>query len=349
MTKLQTCLSALLALTTAIIIGCANLPPITGTYTGNDGNTVVIGSSTNGITIIYTEHCRDCGAQIPVAASTPDHPALCDTCAPRHAQAELDRWRARSFDPNPSAWQHPVAGVVSGLDYVDPRAYRGWPGTCPGAALDAWMMDCLLTSYNLHSVPLYNADATDTNIITQACNLLDNIRPGGCLWLTISGHGSRTRDLNGDEADGYDEQICLYNVRMDDDRIWALLNLLSRHRPDIHILMISDTCHSGSNYRTGPLRLTSQQPSSSGSLAARHAQQMQAIPNLLHFAACPADSSAWGSAQGGVWTTALIDAFSPDLTYAQWFARAAALMPPNQRPIMEHTGTDFSNRKLFNF
>ena len=86
MTKLQTCLSAALALVTAIIIGCANLPPITGTYTGNDGNTVVIGSSTNGITIIYTEHCQDCGA-----GSRSQHPRPITPRSATHAHRATPR------------------------------------------------------------------------------------------------------------------------------------------------------------------------------------------------------------------------------------------------------------------
>lgn len=377
MTKLQTILSALLALATIIIIGCANLPPTT--YNADDfafSDTSFFFGHTNTLNITYTEHCNLCKAPIPLSAQTPAYPAICHTCALTQYHPLSEAWRAAQIarltqappptppklpeylpDPRSIPGTHPVAGVLCGLDYVNPIAYGGWSGACPGAALDAWLYNCILTSYDLPATALYNEYAYYQNIINQTLTILPQIKLGGCLWLTISGHGTRTPDLNGDEDDGYDEQICLFNGRLKDDNVWYLLNHLHSYRPDIHILMISDTCHSGSNYRTGPLRLTDQPPSSSGSLAARPARTglvHQALaqahePNLLHFAACPAASSAWGSPQGGIFTTALIDTFSTDLTYAKWFSSAAALMPPNQRPVIESTGTDFRNRRLFDF
>lgn len=43
----------------------------------------------------------------------------------------------------------------------------------------------------------------------------------------------------------------------------------------------------------------------------------------------------------------LIDAFDPGLTYKQWFDAAAALMPANQQPVIEWTGTYFADRQIF--
>ena len=46
---------------------------------------------------------------------------------------------------------------------------------------------------------------------------------GPTLIIWYSGHGSYTYDLNGDEADGYDEVICCYNRNVTDDEIGAIL------------------------------------------------------------------------------------------------------------------------------
>lgn len=231
----------------------------------------------------------------------------------------------------------PIAGVSAGLDRVDPAAYRGWRGDCPGAALDAWMIDCLLTSYDHGSTLLIDASANLPNIIDAGRAAVASISHGGCLWLTISGHGSRTRDTSNDEADGWDEQICLYDGRINDDRIWELLTKIASDRPDLHIFMISDTCHSGTNYRGGPIELSAGSRAASDNIS------------LVHFAGCPPDKYSYGSAQGGVFTTALIDTFDPAISYAEWFRRAAALMPPNQRPVMETLGRPFAHRVIFDF
>jgi hypothetical protein len=322
-----------------LISGCAGLPPISGSYTGSSGPSVTLDASQGGITLTYTDACTACGRPVPVQASTPLSPALCRNCQITQDIHAVHAHREIIPSAPPAVRLHPVAGVSAGLDYVDPRAYRGWRGDCPGAVLDAWLFDCLLTSYGHPSAPLYNEAATDTNIVAAVLRQLPRIKHGGCLWLTVSGHGARVRDTSGDEPDGYDEQICLYNLKLDDDRVWAMLTLVHLRRPDLFIFMVSDTCHSGSNYRGGPL-----------TLMRRHARpRPDSAPNLLHFAACPPDKYAWGSAQGGVFTTALIDAFDPALSYAEWFRRAARLMPSNQRPVIEHTGTDFRNRKIFEF
>lgn len=67
------------------------------------------------------------------------------------------------------------------------------------------------------------------------------------VWLHYSGHGSQTRDANGDEADGRDE--CL--IPSDHERAGVVgddqLNLaLRRINPKTRVLCVMDCCHSGS-------------------------------------------------------------------------------------------------------
>jgi len=311
MKKLITAL--LIASASALIMtGCSSIPPITGTYTDDDGTVLTINAATNGIVITYTE---------------------------TDANKTDARYFVQPAPSDPITGIHPVVGINVGLASVNPAAYRGWKGACPGTEIDAWFMETLLTSYDHPTTTLYNSQATDTGIIAACSNALPSIVRNGLIILTISGHGSRTRDISGDEADGQDEQLCLWNGKYTDDKVWIQLNRIHTSRPDVRILMISDTCHSGSNYRAGPIHLAP-------GIRAR-ATDTQVAPNLLHFGGCSDSALSYGSSQGGVFTTALIDAFDTTLTYRQWFCAASALMPKNQRPTMESTGISFADKPIF--
>lgn len=333
-------LSLLALALTLIITGCSSLPPINGTYITDDGDTLTINTSTNGLNVTYVEKCQICGAAIPSTASTSLVPAECESCA------DVRTRRQQSSDPRHRyGWLddmiqlYPVSGAAAGLTAVDPRAYKGWPGDCPGCDIDAWIMQTLLTSYNHPCSAIYNKQVTLSGVIAAADQALGRLALNGLLMLSISGHGSQTTDLNGDEPSGKDQQLCLWDGKLLDDQVWILLNRIRAKRPDVRILMISDTCHSGSNYRSSrPMALAP---------GIRSAAAGSAEPDLLHFAGCSDSSYSYGSAQGGVFTTALIDAFHPGLTYKQWFDSAADLMPANQKPVMEFTGRNFSNRLIF--
>jgi len=284
-----------------ILTGCTSAAPLDAAYIDDDGNTVAtITIDTNGTHIIYN-----------------------------------DRTNTNTNTP-----LYPVSGSAAGLTKVDPRAYKGWPGKCPGCDIDAWIMQCLITSYDNPCSAIYNEQATLPGIIAAADQALNRLATDGLLFLSISGHGSHTRDLNSDEISGQDQQLCLWNTRLTDDDVWLLLNRIRTKRPDVRILMISDTCHSGSNYR-------GERPLALAPGLSKRASTGSAEPNLLHFGGCSDSSYSYGSSQGGVFTTALIDAFDLSLTYAQWFAAAAALMPANQPPVIEHTGTYFGDRLIF--
>ena len=70
------------------------------------------------------------------------------------------------------------------------------------------------------------------------------LRKGGILFVSYSGHGSQMPDTNGDETDDRrDETWCLYDGQMRDDELYQFW----RYFPEgVRILMVSDSCHSGS-------------------------------------------------------------------------------------------------------
>lgn len=66
------------------------------------------------------------------------------------------------------------------------------------------------------------------------------------VWFSFSGHGSKQRDSDGDERDGFDEGLvpCDFRTRgliLDDE----IRPILSRFNPRTHVIILTDCCHSG--------------------------------------------------------------------------------------------------------
>ena len=83
---------------------------------------------------------------------------------------------------------------------------------------------------------------TRANVIKGMTDLITNAKAGDTLVITYSGHGTTTLDTNGDELNGKDECICLYDGNMLDDEIRAIFNRLPS---GVKLTFISDSCFSG--------------------------------------------------------------------------------------------------------
>ena len=53
-----------------------------------------------------------------------------------------------------------------------------------------------------------NLIPTKSNILRAMELLVQDAKPGDSLFFHFAGHGYRVEDLDGDEADGWDEAIC---------------------------------------------------------------------------------------------------------------------------------------------
>ena len=75
------------------------------------------------------------------------------------------------------------------------------------------------------------------------------LRAGDLFFLTYSGHGGQVPDVNGDEDDKRDETWCLYDGQVIDDELYLEF---SRFAEGVRILVLSDSCHSGTVARGIP-------------------------------------------------------------------------------------------------
>ncbi len=108
-----------------------------------------------------------------------------------------------------------------------------------------------------------NADAKKQDIVNQLKNLANTVNKGDIVAIHFSGHGQQIMDIGKkDEIDGYDESIIPYDANLyysdtykgenhlRDDEITILLNdIRSKLGKDGDLLVILDSCHSGTATR----------------------------------------------------------------------------------------------------
>lgn len=137
-------------------------------------------------------------------------------------------------------------------------SYRGQKSSLDGSINDAISMkDFLVRSMRFpdSSIILLTEDETDPSRIPTKGNmqmalswLVEGCQPGDSLVFYYSGHGSRERDFDGDEIDGFDEVLCPVDYKtagkITDDEINALIVRPLRQGAKLHAII--DTCFSGS-------------------------------------------------------------------------------------------------------
>lgn len=89
---------------------------------------------------------------------------------------------------------------------------------------------------------------TKANILRGMHWLVKDAQPNDSLFFHYSGHGGQTKDLDGDEDDGYDEVIYPVDFRQKghivDDEMHKIM--VSPLKPGVRLTAIFDSCHSGS-------------------------------------------------------------------------------------------------------
>ena len=135
-----------------------------------------------------------------------------------------------------------------GLNLVDPAAYGGWDGPLAACEFDARDMAALARSRGMQPTVLMTRKATRAATLTALRKAAKTLKPGDFYFLTYSGHGGQVPDTNRDEADRKDETWCLFDGQLIDDELYLEF---SRFAAGVRILVLSDSCHSGSVTRDG--------------------------------------------------------------------------------------------------
>lgn len=143
-----------------------------------------------------------------------------------------------------------------GVHHFDSEHY-GYEGTlenCPNDAID---MQTIADSQNFESTLLLTEEATRDNVKKAIKTASEELEAGDILFLSYSGHGGTLPDRNNDEEDHADETWCLYDGQLIDDE---LLELWSHFREGVRVLVVSDSCHSGTVIKANPTQTETKPP-----------------------------------------------------------------------------------------
>ncbi|MEM6665039.1 MAG: caspase family protein, partial [Pseudomonadota bacterium] len=133
-----------------------------------------------------------------------------------------------------------------GLNVVDPEHYGGWDGLLAACEFDAEDMASIASDMGYDSTVLMSEEAKRDTVINEIKAAAKALEPGDIFFVSYAGHGGQIPDMNRDEEDATDETWCLYDAQLIDDELY---NLWSLFKPDVRILVVSDSCHSGSVIR----------------------------------------------------------------------------------------------------
>lgn len=148
--------------------------------------------------------------------------------------------------------------VHIGLNTVDSRHYRDgdgkpWDGKLEACENDARSMAELATQLGFDvQAPLLTTAAQAAAVASSIGTAATELSPGDMFLLTYSGHGGQVSSTNHDddpEEDNLDETWCLYDRQLLDDELFVLF---SEFRPGVRIVVLSDSCHSGTVTRADP-------------------------------------------------------------------------------------------------
>ena len=130
-----------------------------------------------------------------------------------------------------------------GLNSVNPKAYEGWDGPLAACEFDANDMAALARGKGMTPTVLLTKKATRAALLAVMRSAAKTLKTGDLFFMTYSGHGGQVPDTNHDEPDRKDETWCLYDGQLIDDELYLEL---SRFAAGVRVLVLSDSCHSGS-------------------------------------------------------------------------------------------------------
>jgi hypothetical protein len=131
-----------------------------------------------------------------------------------------------------------------------------YPGTqldLSGCVNDAKDWASALQSRGFTVQSQLDSQATKANMVSAISALVGGAQTGDSLVITYSGHGTYAPDTSGDEPDNLDEALCPYDIKQGnalvDDEIHKLF---AARKAGVTIVLISDSCHSGTVIRQAP-------------------------------------------------------------------------------------------------
>jgi hypothetical protein len=123
---------------------------------------------------------------------------------------------------------------------------------------DAEDMAAISKLAGISATSLLTRKGTRANVLKAIRAAAKKLKSGDLFFLTYSGHGGQVPDTSGsEEGDKQDETWCLFDGQLIDDELYLEL---TRFAEGVRIVVLSDSCHSGTVTRA-PLADATMTPS----------------------------------------------------------------------------------------
>jgi hypothetical protein len=255
-------------------------------------------------------------------------------------------------------------GLIIAVGDYQPRT--GWSKI--SSANDVPLIKGALLKQNFKDENIFvvqDAEATRKGILNAFENLQVKLKPGDIVVIHYSGHGQQIFDNNGDEIDGKDEALVPFDALVkytsnykgenhirDDELGNILANFRNTIGKDGQLLMLLDSCHSGSATRGGKARggegtfappewTPSSAKNTPGSGLVEKVEVSNDASPFVMFSGASADElnyeyNGYGSLSYAFATA--MNKLGSDFTYSRLFSAIAANMnviSPKQNPTIE--------------
>jgi metacaspase-1 len=132
--------------------------------------------------------------------------------------------------------------------------YPGTDSDLSGCVNDAHDWGAALTARGFSVTTVLDAAATGKAMRREIAGVVGAAGAGDLVVVQYAGHGSFVKDDDGDEPDGTDECLCPHDIRengplIDDE----LSELFAARAAGVRVVLISDSCHSGTVARFAPI------------------------------------------------------------------------------------------------
>lgn len=219
---------------------------------------------------------------------------------------------------------------------------NNYPGTAndlQGCVNDANDWSNLLTSLDFTVTKLLDSQVTGNAFSTAIKNAVSEMVAGDVLVITYSGHGTQVIDNSGDEEDGYDEALYLYDGVFTDDQ---MRSALSGIKDGVHVFFISDSCFSGTitrkinlNEAVGKPRFVVTDPIPPTAKPVTKFLLQENMKEIV-LTGCSDMEYSYDAYINGKWNGAMtayaIKSIIPGSTYNQFYSILRSLLPSNQYP-----------------
>jgi len=244
-------------------------------------------------------------------------------------------WLKKLFgggNPKPPTWEHhPRVALLFGIN-----DYKGFDNDLQGCLNDVELAVTRLPGFQMRKFT--DSEVSIENFKNQVQYAIFNAVENDVIVIHYSGHGTYVKDRTGDEIDGYDEALCLYDGNLIDDEMNEMLQFIPQ---GVTVLLIIDSCFSGTITRN-PRRCRFMPPNFEVKPYVRIKRRWYEDMKWIVFSTCGEnETSGEIEVDGkvyGVGSYFMYHTLVGNMTYKTWFEKVKEFLPNkdyNQTPTLE--------------